>query len=857
LSGNDKPNLDDGRIEGKASSPLPGTYINNFDYFLKRPMHGKNEHGTCGSVAAQLLLSYNNYYNDRRIIAPEYLNGGWRNLPISINDRNNYNHPEDNPNACADPMLMTPKTTGSSDFFYKAVITEIEPGAFFCCRPPKYDANGKVVHSHTGSSSAQVRNGMGNILYDRGLYHPTNSLTINYANVRAQINSQRPVIIGMQKSLGGSDHWVVAYGYGDYTYPTGQTYSGFITHFGYDNYVTENAINVWINSAWCYSYITMQINHTHNYVSTETVAPNGQEMIFRCTECNHRKTDTLFNVSGNTVTGLKYALTRTASISIPTSINNVPITEIGNSAFANLTNLSGARIPGTVTRIGNNAFSNNPKLNSVWIPSSVTVIDSAAFANCPSLTIYAQATGRPAGWNANWNPGNRTVIWGSHPEVYLGSTVVTFLVGTPSRTLTPIDTTATVSITVTGLSSSETVNIGLAENNYGVTLTGNTTIGASGTLTFTYNGTTVTQPSPVSVGLIINPGNSSFSVTLSIADGRYSAIPVTQANITAFNAYANTAAGLTRYYKLTENVTLTGSNNWTAIGPDTYSPFTGSFDGQRYTITNLSINNTTGEYQGMFGVNSGWVTNLGLVNVSITGNANVGGLVGMNYSFIENCYTAGTVKGTGTNVGGLVGVNSYFVEKCYSTANVEGKGYTGGLVGSNTYRVCDCYTTGNVNSLDLGPAGGVAGSNTGTVQNCYATGAVRSGGDYSGGVVGYNSGAIRNTVALNTAICAELNPIGRITGVMRGELTHNYARNAMTVFSYSNGGAKKTNPGLATEDGANVTQTQWNSASWWRGSDNWDGNSFWELYTNVWDIGTNRLPTLRNMPKGSQTPVVR
>jgi len=54
-------------------------------------------------------------------------------------------------------------------------------------------------------------------------------------------------------------------------------------------------------------------------------------------------------------------------------------------------------------------------LASVWIPLSVTVIDAYAFANCPELTIYAEATSKPPGWHADWNPDNRPVVWGSPP----------------------------------------------------------------------------------------------------------------------------------------------------------------------------------------------------------------------------------------------------------------------------------------------------------------------------------------------------------------------------------------------------------------------------------------------------------
>jgi hypothetical protein len=449
-------------------------------------------------------------------------------------------------------------------------------------------------------------------------------------------------------------------------------------------------------------------------------------------------------------------------------------------------------------------------------------------------------------------------------------TDVTVLAGTPSCTLSPIDA-ATVSITINGLSGSDTVNIGLAANSYGVTLTGNTTVGASGgTLTLSYNGTTtVTQTSPVSIGLTLNPGkyilSGSASVSLSIADGQAStrAIPVTQANIAAFNSYANTVAGRARHYKLAGNVTLTGSNNWTVIGPNTSTAFTGSFDGQGYTIKNLKISNTTSNYQGVFGVTgSGTVVkNLGLVDADITGNTYVGGVAGMNYGTIQNCSITGTVKGTESEVGGLVGMNYGFVQRCFSTANVQGKGTTGGIAGSNSAAtILDCYTTGNVNSTTLGDTGGVVGLNTygGLIQNCYATGSVSGDRGLAGGVVGYNNRTItRNTVALNTAVFVERGSIGRITSGLRQGLTHNYARYPMVIFS-SEGGNKLTSSGLDSEDGANITQAKWNFAGWWTNAANWytdNNNLAWD--TSVWDIANSRLPILKNMPEGMQCAVVQ
>ena len=82
------------------------TYIENHEFFFANPKYGYNEHGTCGSVAAQLLLSYNNYYNDRRIIDVEHLNGDWTGLMSNdIFDEDNYLFPNRNMNIKTNAIL--------------------------------------------------------------------------------------------------------------------------------------------------------------------------------------------------------------------------------------------------------------------------------------------------------------------------------------------------------------------------------------------------------------------------------------------------------------------------------------------------------------------------------------------------------------------------------------------------------------------------------------------------------------------------------------------------------------------------------------------------------------------------------
>ena len=76
-----------------------------------------------------------------------------------------------------------------------------------------------------------------------------------------------------------------------------------------------------------------------------------------------------------------YNCTDLTSVTIPSSV-----TSIGNDAFHNCTGLTSVSIPEGVTSIGYFAFYNCTGLTSVTIPSSVTSIGEDAFCNCTSLT---------------------------------------------------------------------------------------------------------------------------------------------------------------------------------------------------------------------------------------------------------------------------------------------------------------------------------------------------------------------------------------------------------------------------------------------------------------------------------------
>ena len=95
------------------------------------------------------------------------------------------------------------------------------------------------------------------------------------------------------------------------------------------------------------------------------------------------------------------------SITIPDGV-----TSIGDFAFSGCSGLTSMTIPDSVTSIGDSAFSDCSGLTSMTIPDSVTSIGDYVFNGCSELTIYCEVGCDTSGWDSNWNPNNRPVIWG-------------------------------------------------------------------------------------------------------------------------------------------------------------------------------------------------------------------------------------------------------------------------------------------------------------------------------------------------------------------------------------------------------------------------------------------------------------
>jgi hypothetical protein len=165
--------------------------------------------------------------------------------------------------------------------------------------------------------------------------------------------------------------------------------------------------------------------------------------------------------------------------------------------------------------------------------------------------------------------------------------------------------------------------------------------------------------------------------------------------------------------------TANGEAGWQPMGT-VHNQFTGIFDGQGYKILDLFINCPGENGVGLFGYVDvgGVIQNVGVVNASVTGNEEVGGLVGENFrGSLSNCYSSGNVTGK-KNVGGLVGDNQGgSVIDCYSSGNVTGEEHVGGLAGLSYGTVSDSYSIGSVTGYE--DVGGLVGIIDGTWSNSF------------------------------------------------------------------------------------------------------------------------------------------
>jgi len=241
------------------------------------------------------------------------------------------------------------------------------------------------------------------------------------------------------------------------------------------------------------------------------------------------------------------------------------------------------------------------------------------------------------------------------------------------------------------------------------------------------------------------------------------------------------------HFKLVNNIDLNRILWSVAVVPI----FTGNFDGNNQSITNLVIDaNYTGNgCLGLFGrlKENSVAKDLGIEDVNIIGRDNswyIGGLCGTCDGSITNCYTTGLVN-VGNNsreIGGLCGWHyEGLIKNSYSAICIKGgdlSNWFGSLCGCNRDKIINCFATGSITvGVDSEYIGGLCGYNYGPISNSYAIGSVNTGDNpYGvGGICGYSSDEIINCYAAGSiTIGADPQYLGGLCGDCRDDITNCY-----------------------------------------------------------------------------------
>jgi len=275
---------------------------------------------------------------------------------------------------------------------------------------------------------------------------------------------------------------------------------------------------------------------------------------------------------------------------------------------------------------------------------------------------------------------------------------------------------------------------------------------------------------------------------------------------------------LTGRYALGNSIDASATATWNGgagfrpvgVGPFSSGPpssfyFSGTFDGLDHHIDDLTINQPSEYFLGLFGAtdSSATIRNLGMHGGSVVGRGSVGSIAGANAGTVSRVYASTTVLGQ-LSVGGLIAHNTGVIADSHATGAVSGNSSVGGLVGySWSGTITDSYATGAISGTTSSSfaLGGLVGQHFATITNSYASGAV-TGRSSVGGLIGDNYGAVSSSYA--TGAVSGSTHVGGLIGYFDGvsghtaSVAHAYATGSVSGGSYAGGLIGETNGGTIT-----------------------------------------------------------
>ena len=257
--------------------------------------------------------------------------------------------------------------------------------------------------------------------------------------------------------------------------------------------------------------------------------------------------------------------------------------------------------------------------------------------------------------------------------------------------------------------------------------------------------------------------------------------------------------------KLTTDVVLDADIDmndqaWTPVGSSMTAGegYSGNFDGNRKTITNLTVSGTGNV--GFFGglAQGAKVYDLKFLKATIKGDGSsyAGVVAGANFGIIDNCSVNNSEVSGSNNAGAITGNNSVQINNCNVQDVTINGNYVGGIAGVNHGKIEYCTVSGSgttIISTGYG-AGGIVGSTSeeggvstsGRVLKC-AVNEIRISGNRVGGIAGENSfGAVAqcvvNKCSINTNNYSSGNStcLGGVVGYnTRGDVVACYSANSI------------------------------------------------------------------------------
>ena len=185
--------------------------------------------------------------------------------------------------------------------------------------------------------------------------------------------------------------------------------------------------------------------------------------------------------------------------------------------------------------------------------------------------------------------------------------------------------------------------------------------------------------------------------------------------VTGWDNFCNLLAENTKGYFTGKIVKLGNDISVSRMAGSSDKPFTGTFDGNRKTLTvsyeNTDNNTRTAPFSYVDGAT---IQNL-IVSGSITGSAN---------------RAAGIIGETGTNTS--------YITNCVSSSTISGGRYTGGFSIGGNVEIEGCVFDGKINGTEL--SGGFVGYSNSKLKITNCLFAPKSGSSISGGTFYYNGG---------------------------------------------------------------------------------------------------------------------